>query len=77
MLCPGVRQGAEMLFDSSYIMLGGLLLADSLVLGYVLRGVVRAALVHDFRRSSWIDLRLKNAIGPRGAAISVASRRSS
>ncbi len=44
------------MFIASYILLGTLLLAESLILAYVLRGVVRAALDHQARRSSPIGL---------------------
>jgi hypothetical protein len=41
-----------MVFVASYLLLAALLIAESLVLAYVLRGTVRAALDHEVRRSS-------------------------
>lgn len=44
-----------MFFDASYVVLGLLLLAESLVLRYVLRHTIRLALVHTGHRSGPID----------------------
>lgn len=45
-----------MIFAASYVVLGFLLMIESLVLAYVLRGTVRAAVDHEARRSSPIGL---------------------
>jgi hypothetical protein len=45
-----------MIFVTSYFLLALLLISESMVLAYVLRGTIRAALDHEARRSSPIGL---------------------
>jgi hypothetical protein len=47
------------MFLASYLLLGVLLVAESIVMAYVMRGTVRAALNHHIQRSTPAGLRPK------------------